>query len=153
MFRWKHSCYVLSWVPSMFCLQFCLCSVYVSSSVPSMFRKQFHLCSVYALSWVPSIFYIYTLYSSLCVRAMLSQLISRPKVPSQRNHSRDTLNTKHCQRHNGPRVLSPWLAKSFSTKIISNWFQSEPDGIRTCISCKFGHQMALLALVVNFATK
>ena len=34
----------------------------------------------------------------------------------------------------------------------SNWFQSEPeDG--TCIGCKFGHQMALLALVINLAIR
>ena len=64
MFLWKCSCYVLSWVRSMFRLQFCLCSVYVSSCVPSMFRKQFHLCSVYVLSWVPSIFWI---QFSLCL--------------------------------------------------------------------------------------
>ena len=32
---------------------------------------------------------------------------------------------KHCQRHNGPRGLSPQLEWSFSANMISNWFQSE----------------------------
>ena len=59
---------------------------------------------------------------------------------------------KHCQRHNGPRVLSPYLEKSFSVKKNSNLFQSYPDGA-TCIGCKFGDQMALLAMVVNLATR
>ena len=48
---------------------------------------------------------------------------------------------KHCQRHNGPRN---WLRNMDQT-----WQQ---HGI-TNISCKFGHQMAPLALVANMATR
>ena len=36
-----------------------------------------------------------------------------------------SLKKKHCQRHNGPRVLSSKLEWSFSADTISNWFQSE----------------------------
>ena len=48
---------------------------------------------------------------------------------------------KHCQRHNGPRWRH--LHK------LQIW---PPDGT-TCISCKFGHQLVLLALVANLATR
>ena len=48
---------------------------------------------------------------------------------------------KHCQRHNGPRN---WLRNLDWT-----WQQYGT----TYISCKFGHQMAPLALVANLATR
>ena len=48
---------------------------------------------------------------------------------------------KHCQRHNGPRN---WLRNLDWT-----WQQYGT----TYISCKFGHQMAPLALVANMATR
>ena len=47
---------------------------------------------------------------------------------------------KHCQRHNGPRN---WLRN-----LDSIWQQHGS----TYISCKFGHQMAPLALVTNLST-
>ena len=53
------------------------------------------------------------------------------------------LEMKHCQRHSGPRV--------FSRNQFVTWFQFRPPGGATCISCKFGLQMALLVLLVNVA--
>ena len=48
---------------------------------------------------------------------------------------------KHCQRHNGPRN---WL-RNF------DWTWQHHG--TTCINCKFGHQIAPLALVANMATR
>ena len=59
--------------------------------------------------------------------------------------SGDTKNNKHCQRHNGPRdSITFTFIFIFPDK---NLFK---DGA-TCISYKFGHQMALLVLLVNVA--
>ena len=86
-------------------------------------------------------------------------------------------NNKHCQRHNGPRVLTPYL--ELSLKLISKqtveiirdtesipWvccasgnvsqltrmplFQIWPSVGATCIVCKFSNHVASHALVVNF---
>ena len=61
---------------------------------------------------------------------------------------------KHCQRHNGPRVLTLYWniwQKSIWRWHHFYWFQVWPPGGVTCISSNFGHQMALLALLVNVA--
>ena len=63
-----------------------------------------------------------------------------------RNDPRLETFPKHCQRHNGPRN---WTKFSDPQSKVSRWthlFQSwSPDGA-TCISFKFGHQMAPLGL-------
>ena len=61
---------------------------------------------------------------------------------------------KHCQRHNGPRVLTLKLELSLQlnrmpfalvTNMTTRW--------RNFHSCKIVHQMAPLAVVVNLATR
>ena len=79
---------------------------------------------------------------------------------------------KHCQRHNGPRVLSLNLESCFWLKSIWNYFDWKRSfKLRTqypgsvvplamfnlwggipCISSYSGHQVALFKLVANVAT-
>ena len=95
----------------------------------------------------------------------------------------ESCSKKHCQRHNGPRVLSAKLRKSFFSQnhfklvfsdcialgpqmallalvvnLATRWhclhqLQIWPLGGASCISCKLGHQMAPLALVPKLATR
>ena len=76
--------------------------------------------------------------------------------------------SKHCQRHNGPRVLTLWLELSLQLikrmpltlvpNLATKWHHLHklqiwpPDGA-TCICYKFGHQMAPLTLVTNLVTR
>ena len=71
---------------------------------------------------------------------------------------------KHCQRHNGPRVLSLqlelscWPNKSLDNSLGPlchhlNWLQIWPPDGATCIDYKFSHQVALLASVAILATR
>ena len=55
---------------------------------------------------------------------------------------------KHCQRHNGPRVLTPYLELTFQLELFKIDFSDT-----TWTGFKFGHQMATLALVQNLVTR
>ena len=75
------------------------------------------------------------------------------KVESEENEVRNQEN-KHCQRHNGPRLLTLKLELSLQlnkmpialvTNLTTRW--------RNLHSCKIVHQMAPLALVPNLATR
>ena len=59
----------------------------------------------------------------------------------------DYLNSKHCQRHNGPSGVACIGSK------FGHQFQIWPPGGATCISCKFVHQVAPLALVPCLVTR
>ena len=50
---------------------------------------------------------------------------------------------KHCQRHNGPRVLTLYLELSLQ---LNRMPHALVPNLANCITSKFGHQMALLAL-------
>ena len=53
------------------------------------------------------------------------------------------LHKKHCQRHNGPSLYN---LNHFSD-------ENQFEGDVYCIGSKFGHQVALFALVVNLASR
>ena len=68
---------------------------------------------------------------------------------------------KHCKRHSlslpfwlvdckfDPSVSNAFISYNFSHQLTPHAF---PSGI-TCISCQFGHQMGILALVTHLATR
>ena len=72
-----------------------------------------------------------------------------PFVHQYKDKDKDKYN-KHCQRHNGPRNWLHNLATIWRhLHILQIW---PPDGA-TCITCKYGQQMAPFTLVANLASR